>query len=186
MNEETRQTIHILIGIAVIALAYFVGVENTLEILVFLFIMGLMISNAKTLGFKNRLIDSILREVERGAKIPGNGAITMFAGMILILSLTPPLYAIALISILAIGDGFSTIIGKKGEVKLPWNDHKTWYGLISFVVFSSIPAFSFLGFKGIAYALALGMVETIGLDIDDNLLISVSAVVINYLVTRSL
>jgi dolichol kinase len=186
MNEELRQTIHIMIGIMVIGLVYLIGVENTLGIMIFLLVIGVLISNAKTLGFRNNVIDWILESVERNVKIPGKGAITMFAGMILILSLTPPVYAITLISILAVGDGFSTLIGSNSELKLPWNEHKTWYGFVSFVIFSSIPAFSFLGFEGIAYAFALGMIETIDLDIDDNLLISVSAVIISYLVTRKI
>jgi dolichol kinase len=184
MNEELRQTIHIAIGLVTISLVYLIGVPSTVGLLVLILMAGVMISNAKALGFENPLIDGILEKIERGAKIPGKGAITMFAGMILILTLTTPLYAITLISILAVGDGFSTLIGRNAEVKLPWNDNKTWYGFVSFVVFSSIPAFSFLGFEGIAYAFALGMIETIDLDLDDNLLISISAVIIAYLVTK--
>lgn len=186
MNEELRQTVHIFIGIVVIGLVYVIGVENTLGVLVFFLVVGVLFSNAKALGFKNGLVDGILDRIERGVKIPGKGAITMFSGMIFILSLTPPIYAITLISILAVGDGFSTLIGRNAEVKLPWNDNKTWYGFVSFVVFSSIPAFSFLGFEGIAYAFTLGMIETIDVDIDDNLLLSISAVIISYLVTKKI
>jgi dolichol kinase len=186
MNENLRQLIHIFIGIIVISMVYLIGVENTLGTLIFLLIIGVLFSNAKALGFKNPLIDRVLEQVERGVKIPGKGAITLFAGMTLILSLTPPLYAITLISILAVGDGFSTLMGKNAELTLPWNEHKTWRGLTSFIAFSSIPAFSFLGFKGIAYAFVLGLIETIDLDLDDNLLISISAVIITYLVVKKI
>ena len=48
--------------------------------------------------------------------------------------------AIFVILTLSFGDGFSSLFGtiRKGNRSLWWNPSKTWYGLIAYVVFSSL------------------------------------------------
>lgn len=48
--------------------------------------------------------------------------------------------AVFIIMIISFGDGFAAIVGtiQKGNQSLWWNPQKTWYGLIAFIVFSTV------------------------------------------------
>lgn len=48
--------------------------------------------------------------------------------------------AIYTIMVISFGDGFAAVVGQiqKGNIPLWWNPQKSWYGLISFVVASTL------------------------------------------------
>jgi uncharacterized protein (TIGR00297 family) len=78
--------------------------------------------------------------------------------------------------LMAFGDGFSTVIGKRMPIApLPWNATKSWGGLAAFIVFGGIAAFGIARLFGapqdVAIAAALivsAIAETLPLGIDDN------------------
>ncbi|HXG87107.1 MAG TPA: DUF92 domain-containing protein [Vicinamibacterales bacterium] len=88
--------------------------------------------------------------------------------------------------VMAFGDGFATLAGLRLRGRpLPWNPRKTWSGLLAFVVMGSIGASALAAFVApaisptppwlfvigapIAAAVVAGLVETLAIDIDDNL-----------------
>jgi uncharacterized protein (TIGR00297 family) len=78
--------------------------------------------------------------------------------------------------LMAFGDGFSTVIGKRIPVApLPWNAKKSWGGLAAFILFGGLAAFGIARVFGaphdVAIAAALivsAIAETLPLGIDDN------------------
>ncbi len=91
-------------------------------------------------------------------------------------------------AILALGDGFSTIIGAKWPLaKVPWNPRKSVGGMLAFVVSASIGAFLIMGWIGPVHSLShLAMVvitaslvsavfETLPFSWDDNIVVTLVA-----------
>jgi len=82
----------------------------------------------------------------------------------------------AVIFILAIGDGASTIIGMKGKHKIPYNKEKTFEGTVAFFLFS-LPAYFFIGEAIIPLAIIAAVVESLPLRLDDNLTVPIACTV---------
>lgn len=78
--------------------------------------------------------------------------------------------------LLAFGDGFSTVIGKRLPLApLPWNRAKSWGGFIAFVVFGGAAAFAIARLFGAPHDVAIAVAvlvsaiaESLPLGIDDN------------------
>ena len=78
--------------------------------------------------------------------------------------------------LMAFGDGFGTVIGKRMPVApLPWNTAKSWGGFAAFILFGGLAAFGIARVFGaphdVAIAAALivsAIAETLPLGIDDN------------------
>jgi uncharacterized protein (TIGR00297 family) len=78
--------------------------------------------------------------------------------------------------LLAFGDGFSGIIGRRLPLAtLPWNPAKSWGGIVAFVVFGGAAAFAIARLFGApqdvaiaAAVLAAAIAESLPLGIDDN------------------
>ncbi|HEY3055981.1 MAG TPA: DUF92 domain-containing protein [Thermoanaerobaculia bacterium] len=87
--------------------------------------------------------------------------------------------------ILAFGDGFATLIGKRMRIaSLPWNRDKTWGGLIAFVVAGGAAGAAIAAwmrgpslFAVIAAVLAGAVVESLPLRVDDNVTVPFAAAV---------
>lgn len=92
-------------------------------------------------------------------------------------------------ALLALGDGFSTMVGKNyGTAKLPWNPDKSWIGSGAFVLFGGVGAFLIMDFvlggqpelamgykelfwTAMASAFLCTALESLPLQIDDNIII---------------
>jgi uncharacterized protein (TIGR00297 family) len=78
--------------------------------------------------------------------------------------------------LLAFGDGFATVIGKRMPLApLPWNPAKSWGGLVAFVVFGGAAAFAIARYFGAPHDVAIAaavlvsaIAESLPLGIDDN------------------
>lgn len=85
-------------------------------------------------------------------------------------------------ALLAVGDGFATLIGQiLGDKKLPWNRQKSWAGLIAFVLFGAPAVIFMMSWVGtylslpvlivvaLLITLASALVESLDLPLNDNL-----------------
>ncbi len=194
-KEVGRQLIHIFIGFAIIALLLWVGKDGqdslfaTEMLLLGLLFSGMLLINAKMLGLGIGPFEWVIRRFERReALFPGRGALLYLVGGLLIISfiyVREPATGLAVIAIFATGDGFSTIFGRRfGKNKLPWNVHKSWEGMAAFFVSSSIVAYPFIGLMAIPYSAALSVIETLDFQIDDNLLLPLAAIALNWVFGR--
>jgi phytol kinase len=106
---------------------------------------------------------------------------------------------VAVWGVLAFGDGMSSLVGMTvGGPRLPWNRRKSWSGLAAFVLFGTLGAallmswVELLSLRGLAslpvlgtgllLALVCGAVESLPIDLDDNVSIpAVGALIVAFL-----
>lgn len=177
MQEVKRQGVHVVFGSAIIALALILGMHDAVIVLTLALAAGIFALGLHLLKLPVPFAKQILFEFERGKVIPGKGAMHYAAGALLLMTLGKGEFALAMIAVLAFGDGASTAIGKAfGKLKLPWNDDKSWAGTLAFAVVGFAAAAFFLPLQEtFAYSVLLALVESLPTSIDDNLMIPVSA-----------
>jgi dolichol kinase len=184
LKELGRQSIHAGFGLAVIAVGLLFGKTALLLLLMALFALCLAVITLKIKGFGIPIVDEILNFFERPKVYAGKGALYHIAGVLSAIALTNNLqFGFALVAILAVGDGISTVVGVNwGKRKLHWNKHKSFEGTAAFFIFGAAAAYPFIGLAAVGYAFALAMVESLPSDIDDNLLVPVAGLVLRAIV----
>lgn len=175
--ELRRQALHILFGAGIIALALVYGMAFATTLLAIALAIGLLGVGLIMLGHSVPFAREILATFERKRVMPGKGAMHYAAGCLLLMTFAPGNFALAIVAVLAFGDGASTIVGKVwGKKKLPWNSKKSWLGTATFFAFGTVASAFFISFEqAVAYSFLLALIEAIPADVDDNLLIPVSA-----------
>ncbi len=172
--ENARQLLHIIIGLLAIVFLTHYGKGMLMGAVFFIIIIGLLLVNATFLGRKIGIVEWFKERFERdGIPFPGWGSACYATGVLLAASFLEDQNAIiAVLIIMALGDGMSTLIGQKGEIKLPYNRKKTLEGTISFFAFSLF-GYLFVGPEIISIALAAAFVESLNTPFDDNLTVPV-------------
>jgi dolichol kinase len=174
MEKETeRQLFHMLIGCGTIAMLLVLGRGFAIAAVFFTIIVGLLLMNRRLLGGRLPLVMWFEEKFERpDAPFPGWGSACYAAGALIALTfLSDPARIAAVIFILAIGDGISTLAGRMGKIKLPHNPRKTLEGSVAFVL-ASLPAYYFIGPLVIPAALIGAVAES--LPFEDNLTIPIA------------
>lgn len=177
-REDKRQIFHILVGLMVIAVISYLGRGMAMGMVFFTIIIGLLIMNSRLLGKKNiltRIVAWFEKNFERtNAPLPGWGSACYATGSLIAISILADQNRImAIIVLLALGDGFSTLIGRRGKIRLPYNKEKTFEGAIAFII-AAMPVYYFLGPLAIPLVILSAVIETLPI-IDDNLLIPIVA-----------
>jgi dolichol kinase len=174
MEKETeRQLFHIGIGCIVIAMLLVLGKGFALAAVFFTIIIGMVLMNLRLLGHNIPLVKWFEEKFERpDAPIPGWGSACYAAGALIAIVYLKDISEIAsVIFILGIGDGISTIAGKMGKARIPYNPKKTAEGSLALLV-GSLPAYFFIGPLIIPLALIGAIAES--LPLEDNLTIPVA------------
>jgi dolichol kinase len=182
--ELKRQALHVAFGASVLAVALLFGEAAFKAYLAACFLSGSLLITLEMLGFWVPLSHGMFEEFERKtAEIPGKGALFFVVGSLFLAAFSPSLeFALAVIAVLGFGDGLATVIGVRGMHRLPFNKKKSWEGALAFVVAGFVGAFFFLGaWRALSYAFLLGVVEAIDSPTDDNLLIPLTAILLNAL-----
>lgn len=179
MKKETkRQVLHFLIGIVVIALLLYLGREFVLATVFVFIIAGGIAINMRLMRTKTVVVEWMEEQFERrNVLFPGWGGATYLAGLLMPLVFLVDINQIAAsIFVLAVGDSLSTLVGRMGRYRLPYNKKKTLEGSLAFLL-SSLPAYYFVGPVIVPLALIAAMVESLSFDIDDNLTIPVVCII---------
>lgn len=136
-------------------------------------------ATVKLLGFSLGPLEKLLARFERAKATPFQGAITLMTGCLFALTFSPSIaFGLAAIAILAFGDGAATLFGKGGRAPIPWNSNKTWRGSLAFCAIGGLAALPFIGITAFGYAGVLALIESIDLQVDDNIVIPVAAVLL--------
>lgn len=176
MVELGRQILHMLFGAMLLFMANFAGRDLTLLLLGFILFLGLVLTQLKIEGWKNKFVDFMIENFDRRERIPARGGLTYVAGLLFLFSATDFSFAMGITAILAFGDGFATLVGISGTRPLPFNKKKTWDGLGAFVLAGVASSMFFLGLQNaVIFSLLLAIVESVDLKIDDNILIPFAA-----------
>ncbi|MFH1107512.1 MAG: phosphatase PAP2 family protein [Candidatus Micrarchaeota archaeon] len=180
--EFRRQLFHMYVGVAVVVAAILLGTSAVEQFIIVALFAGLLAINAKLVGGRIGVFERFLAEFERRkAEFPGRGALFFAVGALFLLSFSlSDGFALAALSVLAVSDGASTMVGvRHGQAKLPWNKRKSWEGMFAFFSTGAVVAYLFIGLYGVLLAALLALVETYDFHIDDNLLIPMAAIAID-------
>jgi len=182
MDELGRQIIHMIFGALLLFIANFAGRDATIILLCISLVLGLILVQLKTEGYENRFVDFMLKSFDRPEKIPARGGLAFLVGTLFLFAAVDFAFAMGILAILAFGDGFATIVGMAGTRKIPFNQKKTFEGLGAFILAGVASSMFFLGWQtAVFYSVFLGIIESIDLKADDNLLIPFSAVLLKTL-----
>ncbi len=179
MEKETRrQFLHIGIGLAIVAFLLLFGRESSITLSFIVLVGGGLLVNAKLRGIKTDVFEWGLKQFERKRYLfPGWGSICFMAGILIPLTFLIDVNHIATsIFILSVGDAFSTLIGKRGRIKLLYNKKKTLEGSLAFLL-SSLLAYYFVGPLIIPLALITTALESLPTILNDNLTIPVACTI---------
>ncbi|MGV8176559.1 MAG: diacylglycerol/polyprenol kinase family protein [Candidatus Bilamarchaeaceae archaeon] len=181
--EDKRQFFHMGVGLAMIAVLHVFGRGVSLVLIALGTIIGLAVINLMLLGVKLPFLSGLVEQMERkGVRFPGYGSSWFAVGaLIAFLALKDPAEIAATMILLGFGDGFATIVGKRGLTPLPWNGKKSAEGFLAFMV-GSLPVYFLVGPVGLVLALVCAIVESLPMPFDDNVVIPVTAVLFFVLV----
>ena len=170
-REDSRQVFHIFVGIGAIAVLLLLGRGFLLAAVFFTLIIGTILINARMRGMKIGLVEWFVERFEReDAPLPGWGSACYAAGALIAVSFLSDIGQIASIFlVLGVGDGLSTIIGRRGKVKLPYNQKKTLEGAAAIFI-PSLAAWAFIGPMALPLAFVAALSESVP-KLDDNLVI---------------
>ena len=179
MNTELqRQLFHLLIGIVTIAMLLWLGRGYMVGAVFFVIIAGTLLINARMLGVRIGPVQWFEERFEReDVLFPGWGSACYAAGTLIPLTfLLDTSQIAACILVLALGDGMSTMVGRIGKSRLPYNRKKTLEGTAAFFM-GSLAAFPFIGELAIPLALIAAIVESMDLKLDDNLTVPIACTI---------
>ena len=176
--ELRRQVAHLLTGSIIVFLLklQLLNQEILIGILVIGGILSLVIRK-----YRIAVVDKMLLFFERPEdlkRFPGKGSFYLVLGALLSLMFFKTDIALAAITIMAVGDAITTIIGTYfGRIKNPINPRKHLEGTALAIIVSTFAAFFFVDFSTAFWASVVGMifesitVRFISQVIDDNVII---------------
>ncbi len=177
MKEGSRQAIHILLGISFLLVLNFYS-RKALEVGLFsALLLGALATSFMMQGWRIPVLSWVVEKYERkGVRFPGYGSAWYAVGVLMAsLFLADAAQLSATICLLAFGDGFSTLVGRKGKARLPYNKSKTAGGTAAFFAFSLI-SYVFIGPAAIPLAALAAIVESLPIPFDDNLTVPLAAI----------
>jgi len=162
------------IGVCAIAVLLFLGRGFLLAGVFFTIIIGTLLMNMRLLGTKIALVQWFEERFERKhVPLPGWGSACYATGALVAASfLTDTGQIAAVLLMLGIGDGISTMIGRRGKIRLPYNEKKTIEGMLAMFI-SSLAAWYFIGDLAVPLALVAALAESIP-RLDDNLTVPIA------------
>lgn len=177
--EIRRNLFHLVFGIVLVVLIFYnvLGLEH----LFFLLILGMTLSLV-SLHWSVPVISWFLKKFERKGTFPGKGALMLVLGYILVLGLFQKETALAAMTILAVGDSISPLVGMHfGKTKHPLNNIKLLEGTIAGIVAGGLGASLFVPWwQALVSAFVALCVEALEIKfhklmIDDNIIVPLIA-----------
>ncbi|MCX8166318.1 MAG: hypothetical protein N3E37_00490 [Candidatus Micrarchaeota archaeon] len=174
MDETGRKFVHVIGGMSIILFISLFGHTIFLLIALPLLILGMITIQAEHEKFYLPVFSEIYKNFERKNVLPGKGALWFWISVMFAYSFLKPEIALVCVVCLSVGDGFATLIGKKGVFSNPINNKKTLEGQLAFIFTSGLFLFVInkLGAMELFFVIFASIAEVINVDIDDNLRIS--------------
>jgi uncharacterized protein (TIGR00297 family) len=182
-SETGRQVVHVAMAAFALLLRYFTWPQAAL------LAFGALVFNLVVLG---RIAPAIVRPAELRSVRPG---ILFYPLSVLVLVLAFP-HRLDIVAaawgVMAVGDGCATLAGTRlGGRPLPWNRRKTWTGLVAIIAagatggaalgvwvapsIAPVPPLAFSIGAAILAAVVAAFVETLPLELDDNISVPAAA-----------
>jgi phytol kinase len=174
MRENLRKSIHLIFGLIIAALI--ILLERTVLLMFFsiAILMGFLISDAVSRGYRIFFISPMLELVDRNEAMPGKGALFFVLSALVVLTLFSIQIAFLSILALAIVDGVATMAGRTwGRTRIL--RRKTLEGSLAGAVLAFLVFLFFIPpFHAALLAVFAAAVELFS-PVDDNLVIPITA-----------
>lgn len=176
-REVQRQIFHIILGIISIAILYYLGKGFLIAGVFFTILIGTILINLRIRDKKIPIVSWFEEKFERkDAHFAGWGSFWYAVGVLIAATyLTETSQIAAVIYILAFGDAVSTLIGRSGKLKIPFNRNKSLEGSIAFFI-ASLTSYIFIGPLAIALSFVCALAESMPI-VDDNISIPIAAII---------
>jgi undecaprenyl-diphosphatase len=172
-SEPARKILQIIIGLGLLAIVALWGAEPAIMLLFAVLAAGSLLFHLKACGHRLPLADSLLSRLERPGAAPGEGAMTLAAGLLMGLTLLPlPLAQVSII-LLSLSDSAAALAGRGQTLRLPHHPQKSYLGSAAFIV-AALPANFLAGWDGLLMVLIAAILESLPSGLDDNLLMPLS------------
>ena len=172
MHEPSRKIVHMLFGIGIAAMPYFLPKDLMVLLLAASIFVGFILAEGVLRGYRIPIISLLIRTLERDGEYPGKGAFYFTASALFCVLFFDAAISVPAILSLAVLDGAATLVG------LQWGHHRIMNGksvegsaggvivnvLVLLFLLPLLPA--------IAASIVAGVVELIS-PVDDNLTIPV-------------
>lgn len=172
-----RKTVHIVFGLGITAMIYFLDRDLAITFLALGLFVGAILSDAVHNGHPVPLISYLIKSLERKDVLPGKGALYFALSSLFCLIVFPKQVVVPAVLTLTLLDGFATIVGIRFGKQKIWKN-KTSEGLFAGVgvaVIAMLPLIAPL--QALVAAIVAGVVELLS-PVDDNLLIPVAVCIV--------
>jgi phytol kinase len=170
VDERARQVTHIVFGVGIATFILIAGKDRALPVLFGSLLLGLILSDAVTKGYRIPLISTLVQELERPGVFPGKGAIFFLFSSTLCLFFFPAEVVVPAVLTLAVLDGVSSLAGQQlGRHRI--GNGKSWEGTIAGIaVTAAILCILISPPQALVVSLVAGLIELVT-PVDDNLVI---------------
>ena len=170
MNEYLRKSSHILFGLLIAAVILLFPTYHAAMIIGFSLYVGLILIDLCEKGYSIPIISSLIHHMEREGSFPGKGAFFFVFSALVTLIFFPSAVAAVSVAVLAVLDGFSTIIGIRFGRHRIWKK-KTLEGFLGGFIITAILLMLITAPQyAVLISLVAGFVELVS-PVDDNLII---------------
>jgi phytol kinase len=170
VDERARQVTHIVFGVGIATFILIAGKDRALPVLFGSLLLGLILSDAITKGYRVPLISTLVHELERPGVFPGKGAILFLFSSTLCLFFFPAEVVVPAVLTLAVLDGVSSLAGQQfGRHRI--GNGKSWEGTIAGIGVTALVLLPFVPpLQALAVSAIAGIIELVT-PVDDNLVI---------------
>jgi phytol kinase len=177
MDEIMRKTVHIVFGLGITAMIFFLQRDLAITFLALGLFVGAILADAVNNGHPVPIIFALISRLERKDVLPGKGALYFALSSLFCLIVFPKAVVVPAVLTLTLLDGFATIVGIRFGKQRIWKN-KTSEGLFAGIVVAFIAMLPFVTpLQAFVASIVAGVVELLS-PVDDNLLIPVAVCIV--------
>jgi phytol kinase len=172
MRETVRQLIHLVFGLAITALVFFVDHATVIAVMAGGLLIGIVLVDLILRGYTVPVISPLVQYGDRCVPLPGKGAFFFAVSALACIILFPVAVVVPALVALSVLDSITTLAGIRfGRHRI--RNGKSWEGTLSGIAVTVLALVPFLAVPGAVFAaITAGLIELFS-PVDDNLVIPV-------------
>jgi dolichol kinase len=182
-DETTRKTVHVISNLSACVLIWIFGIQTLSYFVLVGTYVGILLMHMTMNRIKIPGIEQWVKNVGREGENPGEGALYNALGILFAIGIlrNDVAAAIAVILILALGDGLATFVGTEyGRHKLPWNRNKSLEGTLGFSAGAMCALFVMPVPATILIVVLAAFIESLPIKVNDNIALPVASSLLYY------
>lgn len=181
MRETVRQLIHLVFGLVIAALVYFIDHAVVIAVLGGGLLIGVVLVDLILRGYTVPILSPLVQYGDRCDPMPGKGAFFFVVSALSCIILFPVTVVVPALVALSVLDSVTTLVGVRFGRHRLYNG-KSWEGTLSGIavtVLALLPSLTLIG--ALAASVIAGIIELFS-PVDDNLVIPVGVCILLSLV----